>query len=191
MTAVSEQMRDMWFRSDHVRDGEEAAEGRDFPDMAEEAPRNVQEPNVQEPDAVVADAATASSYAAARLLEIAGGNADALVDEARGTADRILSQARARAEEMTRRSSAEAKAREEAVNSWAEEQRVELDRARGQALRDLEERRAELQAKVNRLVEFEGQYRSQLISDLSCQLETLRGPTIEETTAEVLGRPQS
>jgi cell division septum initiation protein DivIVA len=151
MTATSD-MNGMWF--ERMRAAEAKAEERSFHELFEQ-PRDA-----HESAAVDVDAAEAPSYAAARLLEIATGNADALVDDAREEADRIISQARAR----------------------AEEQRVELDLARGEILRELEERRAELEAKVDRLVEFESRYRSHLVSYIDGQLETPRGPTFDEVT---------
>ena len=130
---------------------------------------------------VVEDAVRTASYAAARLLEIATRNADALVEDAREEADQTLTQARAQAEQMIQSSLAEAKARDETMSARAEAQRVELDRARHETLRQLEERWVELDAKVNQLVEFESQCRSQLISYLNDQVQTLHGPTIAET----------
>lgn len=130
------------------------------------------------------DTAKTASYSAARLLEIATRDADALVADARVEADQVVSQARAQAEQLIQDSEAEAAAREEEMSARAEEQRVELDQARNETMRELEGRRAELDAKVNRLAEFEHEYRDQLISYFNGQLETLHGPTIREAIAE-------
>jgi cell division septum initiation protein DivIVA len=130
---------------------------------------------------VVGDAASAPSYAVARLLEIASSNADALVEAAREEADHLVTQARAHAEQVIWSSLADAKACEETMSARAETQRVELDRLRFETMRELEERRVELDARVSQLVEFESQYRSRLITCLNDQLRVLHGPTIAET----------
>jgi vacuolar-type H+-ATPase subunit H len=129
------------------------------------------------------DAVTTASYAAARVLEIATRNADALVEEARDEAHHMVTQARAQAEKIIQGRLADARAREEAMSVQAEEQRGELDRARREARHELEERRAELDATVNQLVEFESQFRKDLISYFNGQLETLHRPTVAEALA--------
>jgi cell division septum initiation protein DivIVA len=134
---------------------------------------------------VVEDALRTTSYAAARLLEIATRDAEALVEDAHAEAREVVIQARAQAEQMIQASVAEAKARGEAMSVRAEEQRVELDRARSETLRGLEERRVELDATVNQLAEFESRYRNHLTSYFTGQLETLHRPTIAETLASV------
>lgn len=133
---------------------------------------------------IVGDTVNATSYAAARLLEIATCNADALVEAAREEADHLVTQGRAYAEQVIRSSLADAEACEEMMSARAEAQRVELDQLRDETMRQLEERRAELDAKVNHLVAFEGQYRSRLISCLNDQLRTLHGPAIAEALGD-------
>jgi hypothetical protein len=113
----------------------------------------------------------APSYAAARLLEIAARNADAIVEDARAEATAIVADARAQAEALTAR---------------AEEQRLEQDRAHRTAMQELDERRTAVEAEVNRLAEFERRHRDHLVSYFNEQLETLRRPG-EEASGEEPG----
>jgi colicin import membrane protein len=116
---------------------------------------------------LVDDSVKSASRSAARLLEIAALEADRLVSEAFG-----------QAEQLTQASMAEVRARAEALSAWVDEERAELQRMRGDTLRDLAGRRDELDARINRLVEFESQYREHLTSYLRAQLERLGHPSL-------------
>jgi hypothetical protein len=110
-------------------------------------------------------------YAAARLLEIAARNADAIVEDARAEAAAIVADARAQVEDLKAR---------------AEEQRLEQERAHRMAVQELDERRTAIEAEVNRLAEFERRHRDHLISYFNEQLEALRRP-VEESSGEGAG----
>jgi colicin import membrane protein len=116
---------------------------------------------------LVDDSVKSASRSAARLLEIAALEADRLVSEAFG-----------QAEQLTQASMAEVRARAEALSAWVDDERAELQRMRGDTLRDLAGRRDELDARINRLVEFESQYREHLTSYLRAQLERLGHPSL-------------
>ena len=63
---------------------------------------------------------------------------------------------------------------------------------RAETLRDLEGRRAELDARVNELSDHESRYRSELVSYFSEQLEVLGRPTVADTlAAEHAEHPQA
>jgi RNase P/RNase MRP subunit p30 len=65
------------------------------------------------------------------------------------------------------------------MSAREEEQRLELERACSEALRDLEARRAEVEERVDQLLEFESQLRTYLTSYFSGQLEMLhRSPVV-------------
>jgi len=127
---------------------------------------------------LVDDSVKSASRSAARLLEIAVLEADTLVGTARAEADRLVTEAVAEAEQLTQASMADVSARAEAVCAWVDEERAELQRMRGDTLRDLAGRRDELDARINRLVEFESQYREHLTSYLRAQLERLGHPSL-------------
>jgi colicin import membrane protein len=116
---------------------------------------------------LVDDSVKSASRSAARLLEIAALEADRLVSEAFG-----------QAEQLTQASMAEVRARAEALSAWVDEESAELQRMRSETLRDLAGRRDELDARINRLVEFESQYREHLTSYLRAQLERLGHPSL-------------
>ena len=113
-------------------------------------------------DGAAAAAATAAttvsttaeaSAAATRLLEIAGRNADELVDEARADAERILHDARERAGQVDE----------------------ETNERRDRALTELNNERSGLAAEIERLRRFEREYRDQLRAYFEDQLAALEG----------------
>ena len=128
------------------------------------------------PVPVVQDAVTTASHHATRLLEIATRDAEALVVEARDEAEQALAAARAEAAEVISDALKKVHAREEALAAMEAEQREELERVRTETLRDVEQRRAELDGEVSRLSEYEGQVRNHLVGFFHEQLETLERP---------------
>jgi hypothetical protein len=164
-------------RSDVVAEGVTAADAQERP--------------------VAEDDVTAPSYAAARLLEIAASNAEALVETARAQADQLQTQAHARAEQILQAGLADAEAREAAITAREEELRAredelragleraraeaerELEARRAEAERELEARRAEVEERVEQLLQFEGELRTYLISYFDAQQEMLhRSPVV-------------
>jgi cell division septum initiation protein DivIVA len=128
------------------------------------------------PAPVVQDAVTTASHNATRLLEIATRDAEARVVEARDEAEQALAAARAEAAEVVSDALKKVHAREEALAAMEAEQREELERVRTETLRDVEQRRAELDGEVSRLSEYEGQVRNHLVGFFHEQLETLERP---------------
>ena len=128
------------------------------------------------PAPVVQDAVTTASHNATRLLEIATRDAEALVVEARDEAEQTLATARAEAADVISGALKKVHAREEALAAMEAEQREELERVRTETLRDVEQRRAELDGEVSRLSEYEGQVRNHLVGFFHEQLETLERP---------------
>jgi len=114
-----------------------------------------------------------ASNAAARLLEIAGRNADELVEEAKNEADKIVGEARTKAERME----SEAKTKSDRLEADARSRSQMLDsetaERRQQMFGDLEKERDKLNADVENLRSFEREYRSRLKSYFSQQLEAL------------------
>ncbi len=98
----------------------------------------------------VTNVAEASS-AAARLLEIAGRNADEVVNEAKAHADQILGEARTKAERLD----------------------SETSERRSQLMGDLEKEKVRLNGEIETLRTFEREYRSRLKSYFSQQLAAL------------------
>ncbi len=98
----------------------------------------------------VTNVAEASS-AAARLLEIAGRNADEVVNEAKAHADQILGEARTRSQMLD----------------------SETSERRSQLMGDLEKEKVRLNGEIETLRTFEREYRSRLKSYFSQQLAAL------------------
>ena len=119
---------------------------------------------------------TTASHNATRLLEIATRDAEALVVEARDEAEQTLASARAEAADVISGALKKVHAREEALAAMEAEQREELERVRTETLRDVEQRRADLDGEVSRLSEYEGQVRNHLVGFFHEQLETLERP---------------
>lgn len=136
-----------------------------------------------------------SSAAAARLLEIAAVNADELLTEAKSDAAATLASAQAEAEQVTASSIAEADQVRAAAQAEAErvttaahteaesvrarleehriEQTAELNRHRSTVLSELAERKAELEAEVDRLQQHERDHRNRMRRYFAEQLEQL------------------
>ena len=105
-----------------------------------------------------------ASVAAARLLELAGNNADALVAEAKQQAEQIVGESKTRAEALE----SEAKQRAESLEAETEERRKSL-------LGDLEQEKSGLDAEIERLRTFEREYRGELRTYFQQQLASLDG----------------
>jgi DivIVA domain-containing protein len=122
-----------------------------------------------------------ASSAAARLLEIAGNNADQIVDEAKVESERLLSEAKANAERL----SSETKSRTDQLESEARTRAQMLDsetaERRNQLFGDLEKEKGRLNGEIENLRAFEREYRSRLKSYFTQQLASLE--TNEATSA--------
>ena len=129
---------------------------------------------------IVEDTVRTASLSASKMLERATRDAEALVFEAREEADQVVAQARAEAAQAIQTCLTKVHAREEALDAMVEEQRIELDRTRKEALRELEGRRTELNNQVDQLTEFEDRIRTHLVSYFSEQLETLAEPAVAD-----------
>ncbi len=105
-----------------------------------------------------------AAAAAARMLELAGRNADELVADARSQADRIVSEASGRAEELD----------------------GETEQRRAKLVADLERDHQELKDEVEDLRAFEREYRAQLRNYFQQQLEALDAQGGGVTLAEDL-----
>lgn len=121
-----------------------------------------------------------ASNAAARLLELATRNHDALIEQAKEDADKIVGEARTKAERLE----TESKTRADKVESDARTRATMLDSEtaarRQEMFGELEKERDKLSAEVERLRSFEREYRSRLKSYFSQQLEAL-GASAPET----------
>ena len=127
---------------------------------------------------VVEDPVQATSEWAARLLEISTRDAETIVAEARDEAARVVAHARTEAAKSIQAKLSKLQAREEELDTIAEEQRKQLDRMRKEIVLELEARRDKLEAEERRLSEFEGQVRAQLASYFHEQLEFLERPRL-------------
>lgn len=105
-----------------------------------------------------------AATAAARMLELAGQNAEELVTDARSQADRIVSEASGRAEELD----------------------GETEQRRAKLVADLERDHQELKDEVEDLRAFEREYRAQLRNYFQQQLEALDAQGGGVTLAEDL-----
>ncbi|MGZ4536520.1 MAG: DivIVA domain-containing protein [Nocardioidaceae bacterium] len=157
----------------------EAANGRALEAAAAKAPRPEPAP------ADVAGPVRESSTAAARLLEIATVNADRLVAEAKAHAGALVANAHVDADRLTTAARAEADqltaaARDEASRVTAdlaqrkEQQAADLDRQRQAALAEVAEKKATLEAKVERLQRLESENRTHLLDYFTEQIDRLQ-----------------
>ena len=105
-----------------------------------------------------------AAAAAARMLELAGRNAEELVSDARSQADRIVAEAAGRAEELD----------------------GDTEQRRAQLVADLERDHQELKDEVEDLRAFEREYRAQLRNYFQQQLEALDAQGGGVTLAEDL-----
>jgi cell division septum initiation protein DivIVA len=118
---------------------------------------------------------SAAAGAAARLLEIAGRNADEVVAEAKEQADTILAEARTKSERLENESRSKADRFESDARARAEKLDSETAAKRKQMLGDLERDRDKLNREVEHLRAFEREYRSRLKNYFTAQLVQLEG----------------
>jgi DivIVA domain-containing protein len=116
------------------------------------------------PEAIEVTTTEQASAAAARMLEIAGRNADELVAEAREQAETIVSEATSRAEKLD----------------------AETEERRSRIVADLERDHQALQSEVEDLRVFEREYRAQLRNYFQQQLDALDAQGGGVTLAEDL-----
>jgi DivIVA domain-containing protein len=122
-----------------------------------------------------------ASNAAARLLELATRNHDALIEQAKNDADKIVGEARTKAERLESESKEKADKLESDARTRASMLDSETAARRQQLFGDLEREKDKLTAEVEGLRSFEREYRSRLKSYFTQQLEALN--TSPETTA--------
>jgi DivIVA domain-containing protein len=131
-----------------------------------------------------------ASNAAARLLELATRNHDALIEQAKEDADKIVGEARTKAERLE----SESKNRAEKVESDARTRATMLDSEtaarRQEMFGELEKERDKLSAEVERLRSFEREYRSRLKSYFTQQLEALGASTPETNGGDEMPAPK-
>jgi len=114
-----------------------------------------------------------ASNAAARLLELATRNHDALIEQAKNDADKIIGEARTKAERLESESKAGADKLERDARTRATMLDSETAERRQQLFGDLEREKDKLSVEVENLRSFEREYRSRLKSYFSQQLEAL------------------
>ena len=114
-----------------------------------------------------------ASNAAARLLELATRNHDALIDQAKNDADKIVGEARTKAERLEAESKEKADRLETDARTRAQMLDSETAERRQQLFGDLEREKDKLSAEVENLRSFEREYRSRLKSYFTQQLEAL------------------
>jgi DivIVA domain-containing protein len=114
-----------------------------------------------------------ASNAAARLLELATRNHDALIDQAKGDADKLVGEARVKAERLESESKANADKMEADARQRAQMLDTETAQRREQLFGDLEKEKDKLSAEVENLRAFEREYRSRLKTYFTQQLESL------------------
>lgn len=130
-----------------------------------------------------------ASNAAARLLELATRNHDALIDQAKNDADKIVGEARAKAERHESESKANADKMEADARQRAQMLDSETAKRREQLFGDLEKEKDKLTAEVENLRAFEREYRSRLKTYFTQQLEALN--TSVESAATPAGAGSS
>lgn len=123
-----------------------------------------------------------ASNAAARLLELATRNHDALIDQAKNDADKIVGEARTKAERLESESKEKADKMESDARTRASMLDSETAARRQQLFGDLEREKDKLTHEVEGLRSFEREYRSRLKSYFTQQLESLN------TTPETPGQ---
>ena len=114
-----------------------------------------------------------ASNAAARLLELATRNHDALIEQAKNDADKIIGEARTKAERLESESKSSADKLEADARTRAQMLDSETAERRQQLFGDLEREKDKLSVEVENLRSFEREYRSRLKSYFSQQLEAL------------------
>ncbi|MEP9380911.1 DivIVA domain-containing protein [Nocardioides cheoyonin] len=114
-----------------------------------------------------------ASNAAARLLELATRNHDALIETAKNDADKIVGEARTKAERLEAESKEKADRMEADARTRAQMLDSETAERRQQLFGDLEREKDKLTAEVENLRSFEREYRSRLKSYFTQQLEAL------------------
>ena len=124
--------------------------------------------------------------AAARLLEIAGRNADEVVADAKNQADTILAEATTKAERLDSESQSKADRVESDARARAENLDSETAAKRTQLFGDLEQDRDKLTRELEHLRAFEREYRSRLKNYFTAQLAQLEG---DETASAPLPGP--
>jgi len=113
--------------------------------------------------------------AAARLLEIAGRNADEVVADAKNQADSILAEAKTKSERLEVESRGKVDRMESDARARAEKLDSETAAKRAQLFGDLERDRDKLTREVEHLRAFEREYRSRLKNYFTAQLAQLEG----------------
>ncbi|MGH3472753.1 MAG: DivIVA domain-containing protein [Nocardioidaceae bacterium] len=123
-----------------------------------------------------------ASSAAARLLEIAGHNADQLVDEAKADADKIIGEARTKSERLETESRSKAERLESDARTRAEKLDSETTDRRNQLFGQLERDKENLARELDELRAFEREYRTRLKGYFEGQLRALNGEGDGEIT---------
>jgi DivIVA domain-containing protein len=118
---------------------------------------------------------TEASGAAARLLEIAGQNADQLVAEAQDNADKIVGEARTKAERLEAEAKSKAERLESDARSRSESLDAETSERRNHMFGQLEKDKETLTRELEDLRSFEREYRSRLKAYFQSQLQALDG----------------
>jgi DivIVA domain-containing protein len=126
-----------------------------------------------------------ASNAAARLLELATRNHDALIEQAKNDADKIVGEARTKAERLESESKEKADKLESDARTRASMLDSETAARRQQLFGDLEREKDKLTHEVEGLRSFEREYRSRLKSYFTQQLEALN--TAPETPGQGAG----
>ena len=114
-----------------------------------------------------------ASNAAARLLELATRNHDALIEQAKNDADKIVGEARTKAERLESESKEKSDKMESDARTRASMLDSETAARRQQLFGDLEREKDKLTTEVEGLRSFEREYRSRLKSYFTQQLEAL------------------
>ncbi|MBO0841671.1 MAG: DivIVA domain-containing protein [Nocardioides sp.] len=124
-----------------------------------------------------------ASNAAARLLELATRNHDALIDTAKNDADKIVGEARTKAERIETESKTKADRMESDARTRAQMLDSETAERRQQLFGELEREKDHLTTEVETLRNFEREYRSRLKSYFTQQLEALNNSSETQAPA--------
>lgn len=124
-----------------------------------------------------------ASNAAARLLELATRNHDALIDTAKNDADKIVGEARTKAERIESESKTKADRMEADARTRAQMLDSETAERRQQLFGELEREKDHLTTEVETLRNFEREYRSRLKSYFTQQLEALNNSSETQAPA--------
>jgi hypothetical protein len=126
-----------------------------------------------------------ASRAAAKLLELATTNADAVEAQARAEAERILTEAKSSADELETESVAAAERVEADARTRAQRLDAETAERRSQLMSGLDQEKERLNTEVEGLRSFEREYRARLKSYFHQQLESLeRGVSADDDDPE-------